>query len=105
MAAWQIKMVHVDSDHHWPAKYLSNYLVHLFAAKMLRNGQGKARLRANSCFGARSGGLLRWPVAMEDAQTMASTRVPTNPLPALMWEKNQAAVKRMGAAIFGGLDP
>lgn len=42
---------------------------------------------------------------MEDAQTMASTRVPTNPLPALMWEQNQAAVKRMGAAIFGGLDP
>jgi len=44
-------------------------------------------------------------MAMERAQTIISSLVPTNPPSALMWEQNQAAVKRPGTATFGELDP
>lgn len=88
-----------------PGRNLRNYLVHLFAPKQ-HKWPGTSQAEGEELLWTKiTGRKARCPVAMEGTQTIISTLVPTNPPSALMWEQNQAAVKRLGTATFGGLDP
>lgn len=100
-----LQMVHMGSDHQFSRNGLegtSGDILSIFLPQSSINGQAEGKWLLWSKV---TGRKARCPVAMEGAQTITSTPVPTNPPSALMWQQNQAAVKRPGTATFGGVDP